>query len=130
MVQPHPEIPRPPARPRPRAPKPQLKVLASEMTRGTQSVELIEILEFKGHKLRLHIKSDSYKFQSYAIVSIFHTGNLKWNQLVSIPHGNMKTEEGICYYQAAQGSNPQLEKLKHKFIDDRESLIEKMKLIL
>lgn len=100
------------------------KTLDIEISKGTQSIIYTEILDIVGHKAKVEIKSDSYKSQCYAHMSIWDPTLSKWNELVRIHYGSMQTEEGLCYmpaYKPVGGGN---------FAADRNMLIKKALLIL
>jgi hypothetical protein len=94
-----------------------MKTLNKQIARGRQSLDYRETLEHKGKKVRVRIQSDSYDFQSYAIVELFDGG--KWNQLDIIPFSEMETNEGLYY--KVKDSN--LSKYSYLFQKDRDKLI-------
>lgn len=53
------------------------------------------------HKVRLNVRSNSYKFQCNAVAYVWHPTELKWNVVYSIPHPNMATPEGLVYSSMA-----------------------------
>lgn len=75
----------------------QFKVLTKVNTIGQQSITRLEHLQFGEHKLRLTIKSDSYKFQSYATLEVLNKATMEWSKVVYRPHSDMVTQEGLVY---------------------------------
>lgn len=81
-----------------------MKIIKSEYGKGTQSIDFQEIRESEeGYKIKIDIKSDSYKFQSYARVSTFDPNQLKWNILTSIHYSLMETPNEL-YYKVQQNA--------------------------
>lgn len=74
-----------------------MKTLSKEIGRGRQSVTYRETFEHNGKKVRIEIKSDSYDFQCYARVSVFH--DFQWNKIDSIHHSRMQTPPKLIYRQ-------------------------------
>jgi hypothetical protein len=72
-----------------------MKTLNKEIGSGGQSVTYKETLEHNGKKLRISIKSDSYRAQCYARVLLFDGD--KWNQIDSIHYSRMVTEAKLIY---------------------------------
>ena len=76
-----------------------MKVISKAISEGSQSVEYVEILDLpsvyqdQSAKLRIKIKSDSYKFQSFARVEKWDGD--KWREVHSIHHGSMTTPAGL-----------------------------------
>jgi hypothetical protein len=98
------------------------KTLNLWITQGSQSVIFTELLTYKGHSLRISIKSDAYANQCSAQISIFSPATLQWNPLWTIPHGGMETKTGLHYA-------PDWENSFH-FKADRQTLISCMTDIL
>lgn len=105
-----------------RAKTKEVKALTSSISKGQQSVTLLELLELNTHKLRLSIKSDAYKFQSHA--KIERWDGTQWQIVWSIPHGAMSTEEGLVYQPSHRPVT------RSQFSIDARTLIEQAKLIL
>ena len=53
------------------------------------------------HKIRIKIKSDSYKFQSFAKVEKWDGD--KWREVHSIHHGSMTTPAGLDSWARREG---------------------------
>ena len=98
-----------------------MKTLNKEVGQGRQSAIYKETLDHEGDKVRIEIKSDSYRFQCYARVSIFDGS--KWNQIDSIHHSRMKTEDGLVY-------RPNVLPNEKDFKADRDRLVSLAKDIL
>jgi hypothetical protein len=96
----------------------KMKTLNKEVGLGRQDLNYKEIAEIAGHKVRVRIKSDSYDFQSYAIVEVF--SELKWNQVDFIHFSQMNTPEGL-YYKVDR--NGELSTSECHFKKDRDALI-------
>ena len=62
---------------------------------SSQSIGYREIYEFKGHKIKIEICSDSFKSQCYARISVLK--DLKWSTLYTIPYEEMKTQHELAY---------------------------------
>jgi hypothetical protein len=50
-------------------------------------------------KLKYSIKSDSYDFQSHAVVYVWSEKDMTWNKLHSIPYSEMQTPPKLVYRQ-------------------------------
>ena len=72
------------------------KILEKTLSRGSQDVSYREIFEYKGHKLRIRIKSDAYAFQSFAVIEILQP-TFEWTSLHTIHNSNMNTPTKLCY---------------------------------
>jgi hypothetical protein len=73
-----------------------------KVSRGRQDVTLLQFATVGAHKVRIEVKSDSYKFQCYAHLSVLDKEKMAWNPVVHIPHGQMHTPEGVCYQPDAR----------------------------
>jgi hypothetical protein len=98
-----------------------LIVTAKSVNHGRQDISLNELLNYGEHRLRLIIKSDSYKSQCYARLEAFDKSAMKWNIVVYRPHGDMQTEEGLVYSRLSDVHN------EVKFQSDRAWLIAQFK---
>jgi hypothetical protein len=45
-------------------------------------------------KVQVHIKRDSYDFQSYAVIDVWKDSALEWSRIASIPYSQMKSLKG------------------------------------
>ncbi len=95
------------------------KVTIRELNNHSRALTVLAV-----HKLRVRIKSDSYKFQSYARIEIYNEQERKWNVLASIDHGNMETQEGLHYMP------PHDPATERDFEDDEEELLRLAGLVL
>lgn len=102
-----------------------MKTLSTEVGLGRQDLNYKEIIEHKGHKLRVSIKSDSYDFQSSAKVEVFD--NMKWNHVDGIHFSQMKTPATL--YVIPKGEKD-LSKFAHFFKADRDRLVKLAKDVL
>ena len=91
-----------------------MKQISVEVSTGTQSVGLQEVVVYNDNKLRIQIKSDSHDFQSYARVDVWAGG---WTRVHSIPFNKMSTEKGLYY---GRKINPRSAK---DFKADRDELV-------
>ncbi len=62
---------------------------------GNQAICHRELYEHNGVKIKIEIKSDSFKVQCYAKASALD--GLEWKILYTIPAELMKTEDGLIY---------------------------------
>lgn len=96
------------------------RTLSVELMRGTQDVILVELLEFKGKRARISIRSDSYVAQCSANLEIFD--GAKWHSLYWIPGPSMATAPKLYYFVRTVTASD--------FATDRERLLEKLRLIV
>jgi hypothetical protein len=66
--------------------------------KGHQDVVLTELLNYGDKRIRISIRSDSYKFQCYARLECFDSAAMKWNVVVYRPHADMQTPEKLVYH--------------------------------
>ncbi|AFN39616.1 hypothetical protein MP1412_45 [Pseudomonas phage MP1412] len=87
------------------APKtaPKTNLLEETINQGRQDVTARRVLSLGDFKVRLTIKSDSYKFQSFARAEVWNPATLSWNQVHSIHYAEMATPEGLCYHPNKSG---------------------------
>lgn len=83
-----------------------------------QSISRRVIYEYKNLKIKLELQSDGYKRQCYARASALD--GLEWKLIYFIPHSEMKTPEGLCYYVPYRDDNAQ--HAKKEFDRDIERL--------
>jgi len=84
-----------------------------------QSISYREIYKLNDKKIKLAIKSDSYRSQCYAKSSVLK--NDEWVDVYSIPYSLMQTPEGLAYksdYKNKPGVSEEnfkedIQKLKH-----------------
>ena len=60
-----------------------------------QSISYREIYKLQDKKIKLAIKSDSYRSQCYSKVSVLK--NDEWTEVYTIPYSLMQTPEGLSY---------------------------------
>lgn len=75
---------------------------------NSQSITYREIYEYKEMKIKIEIKSDSFKQQCYAIASVLD--GLKWNVIYTIPQSLMNTRDSIAYYNEYRNNASAAEK--------------------
>jgi len=86
---------------------------------SSQSISYREIYQLNDKKIKLEIKSDSYRNQCYARASVLKDDD--WNIIYSIPYSIMQTPEGLAYKNdyknkpaVAEGNfREDIQKLKH-----------------
>lgn len=77
------------------------EILQDTIDKGRQSILATRVLKLaSGHKVRITIRSDSYRFQSSARAEVFNPTELKWNGLASIHYAAMQTPPGLVYASA------------------------------
>lgn len=96
--------------------------LSVTVSPGQQSVTWLELLQFGKHKLRVTIKSDSYKFQCMARIEVLDADPVKWNILAYRPHGVMQTEEAMRWVLGRV--------YQKEFSADRQWLLDQARLLL
>lgn len=96
---------------------------------GQNDVYYEEHIEYKGHKYRIDIRSNSYGFQSHAKLYSFANDQRSWNSVTSIHYASMKTETGLVhrpeFHRMPYGAG-----VKGFFSEDRDELIRKLRLIV
>ncbi len=119
------------------AKKMAVKTLDLEFSVGRQDVICTVLAQMGEHKLRLRLRSDSYKFQCHAYAEVLQKADgIKWERLVSIDHSNMATPEGLCYnieMQRIRGEATSLQiqdAVGRHFMLDRAELLRKAALLL
>src|SRR5690606_37301673 len=63
---------------------PKANLLEETINQGSQDVTARRVLSLGDFKVRLTIKSDSYKFQSFARAEVWNPATLSWNHVHSI----------------------------------------------
>ena len=103
-----------------------MKTLKKEISKGKQDLNFLELLQLDDHKLRITIKSDSYRFQCYAKIYVWSDTNKEWSLIDSIHPDNMQTEDKLAY----MSRDIDYKKSFNLFAKDRKSLIDIAKKIL
>lgn len=103
----------------------QFTTLSLEVVKSKQAIEYREVLTLKEFKLRLEMKSDAYKEQCYARISLWN--GKEWSLVDSIHYSLLSFKEGLIYVQHNQPSTVSTE-MTHKqnvgyFIKDRNILL-------
>lgn len=78
-------------------------LLEETINEGRQDVTARRILSLGDFKVRLTIKSDSYKFQSFASAEVWNPATMSWSQVHSIHYAEMATPEGLYYHPNKSG---------------------------
>ncbi len=60
-------------------------LISHHIAKGQQSASAQWQFEMEHYKVKVDIKSDSYDFQSSAVVSVWSKESLQWNRVGSIP---------------------------------------------
>ncbi len=93
----------------------QMTTISEEVHKGNQSLNLTEVIsvviDSEKHKLRVEIKSDSYKEQCFALIKRW-TGST-WNEVHKIL--TMRTKVSLAYKRPTPGPEA--------FKDDRAELL-------
>lgn len=98
--------------------KKELEIIETTISKGSQSLEYKQLINYKGYKLRINIKSDSYEPQSYARISILK--DLKWEILDYIPSSQMSTNSELVYQPRYRQNYDMAEK---EFLKDSDLLV-------
>ena len=94
-----------------------VKRISLQISAGSQSVNYQEVFTLDGHKLKIEVKSDSYRVQCYARIHVWGDVNKGWVPVHSVHHGSMETPEGLHHKPSKQGLEP------HHFQADRNELL-------
>jgi hypothetical protein len=103
---------------------PAVKSLNVVVSKGSQSVSYVELLQAGDFKLRIEIKSDSYAAQSYARILVWSPAVLDWHFVECVPSSLMATPVGLIYLPRETGVH------KSHFLADRGALVARMQLVL
>tara|TARA_B100000073_G_C23609123_1_gene523771 strand:- start:320 stop:634 length:315 start_codon:yes stop_codon:yes gene_type:complete len=103
-----------------------MKSIKKQISKGKQDLQLDEMIQLDDHKLRITIKSDSYRSQCYAKIYVWSKHKEEWSLIDSIHPDNMQTEEKLSYAV----SNTDYKKSFHLFANDRKQLIDVAKKVL
>lgn len=103
----------------------QFSSLSLEVVKSKQAIEYREVLTLKEFKLRLEMKSDSYKEQCYARISVWN--GKEWSFVDSIHYSLLSFKDGLVYVQHNQPSTVSTEITQKQnvgyFLKDREILL-------
>lgn len=101
----------------------ECRPLNTEVAVGDSDAILTQIYEFSGgHKMRLKIRSNAYRFQCSAKIER-HDG-AQWHELARIEPMAMETPHGLVYGKRTRGE------LMRAFDADRETLLDQATLTL
>lgn len=75
----------------------KIQKIEDGLSSTNQAVTRTIIGKMDDFKVRLSIKSDSYQSQCHAVVSVWSTDQLSWNEVHRILPSQMETETGIAY---------------------------------
>lgn len=93
-----------------------------------QSINRRVIYNYKNTKIRLSLKSDSYRQQCYAHAEALD--GLEWKLIYSIPPTLMATPKDLRYYSQFQPNNADFSKAKSYFETDVQNLKKSIEKIL
>jgi len=99
-------------------------ILEETINPGSRDVTARRILSLGDFKVRLTIKSDSYRSQSFAQAEVWNPATLSWNQVHSLHYAEMKTQHQLIYLPAKSGLD-----IRH-FTQDMDRLLEMTKQII
>jgi hypothetical protein len=102
-----------------------MKTIEQSINKGQQSLDYKELLNFNGVKLKISIKSDSYKQQCFAKIEVWN--DFKWNLIDSIHYNEMNTDSKLVYNFSSESPN---KSDNHLFKADRNKLLDIAKSIL
>ena len=94
-------------------------LLRSDLTKGGQSVLLTQLFQMGAHKLRVRIKSDSYREQCYCVIERWDSA--EWREVYRVDAHGMKTPDKLVYDSGD---------IMPKFFDDVAQLIHAARLVL
>lgn len=97
-----------------------IKSLDTSISVNGQSVDYRELLDRDGARLRITIRSDSYRNQCFARISRWN--GEEWKMVDTVPPADMKTEDSLAYRSAPP--------TKFAFSNDRKRLLALAALIL
>lgn len=90
-------------RPKNLAPKEELIELT--YLKGRQSIECIKIWKVSDVKFKVHIKVDSYRFQSYGRGHIWDPQKLEWKFVYSLPYQVLTSYDKTSYIAPEPAEN-------------------------
>lgn len=61
------------------------------ISKNDQDVDVIWLLRFGKHKVRIHVQSNPYNFQCHARSCVWRDADLSWSRVADIPFGEMAT---------------------------------------
>jgi hypothetical protein len=107
----------------------QFTPLSTEIDNSDQNVNFVEIgttcetwlKGSPGLRYRITIRSNAYKFQSYARIEVWSTERLRWNEVAGIGSSNMKTRAGLYIAR---------EVTRREFAEDRAELLDRFAQVL
>jgi hypothetical protein len=76
-----------------------MNTLHREIGYGQQDVDYTEIVTLDAHKLRIRIRSNSYRFQCFARIELW--SGVKWEPLGDVHYSRMGTPDSLAYYPEA-----------------------------
>lgn len=93
---------------------PETRTIDARVCREQQTVDYVEVLQLRDHRLRVEIRSDSYASQSYS--RIRRWDGSQWQFVHELGGGNRKTP--VAMYVKDES------KFREMFAADREELVE------
>lgn len=77
--------------------KQTFKVVDEKVTLSGQDVNYNVLTTFGAYKVRFVLRSNAYKFQSYARAEVWSAASLSWNEVVTRRGEEMQTPDKLCY---------------------------------
>lgn len=72
-----------------------VQVIERTISSLNTTIDFIEYLRYQDFTLRIRIRSHTYRFQSYAILEVFHIATMSWSEVVMIHQSQMETVIGV-----------------------------------
>ena len=101
--------------------KKKITLLEKTINKGRQDLSYVEVSKIGDFKVKINIKSDSYREQCFARISVWCADKLTWNIVSSIHPSRMITPSQLAYCEAVSEKD---------FILDRDALVESIIKIL
>ena len=97
----------------------KIKSIDVQVAKGGQTVRWLEYLDIDGRKVRIDIKTDSYKFQGHCYIEVLDKETLKWNSVVFRPPLTMVVDPNLGY-----GPDIKIRDVTKDFASDRKWLLD------
>lgn len=76
---------------------PKEEIIELSYVKGRQSIECTKIWKIGDVKFKIHIKVDSYIFQSHATCRMWDPNKFEWVLIYNIPYQNMASYSKVSY---------------------------------
>ncbi len=94
------------------------KIHQSEVYWTRQSAHYTRVFTFGEHRLKISIKVDSYRFQSYA--KLLRWNGEEWKTVSIVPYSKMKSFSELGHVKPANGNEAPF---RNKIVDDLARLL-------